>query len=259
MDYNNILYRCSSWGSVMTNDRSGTKMGETAKKALRKIWIKEKWGRSRSIDNKYVRKGNKGEEDGITILSIVKGKMYQKNKLRLTNDYLTGEPDLSDTNDIMVANETVDTKCSWDIDTFYNSIDSKLDPDYEWQGRGYMKLTGAKKHTVAFILINTPDDMILNELFKDSFKWDGNKAPLWATIEMVKQMIYDQKNFDRFLKENGFMPDEDDNEAIAIYQSFVEMPISERVHEKTIEHDEEKLKLGYARLDECRNYMNENF
>ncbi len=174
--------------------------------------------------------------------------MYVKNQNHFNNEYLTGTPD------IIHVNKTIDTKCSWDIFTFYNSVDDDLDPMYEWQGRGYMNLTGATTHTVVHCLVNTPDDEITNELYRDSFNWQGNEAPLWAKILKVSEMIYDKKNFDRYLSDNNLWPDDTD-ESLAIFEAFKEVPMSERIHKKSFEHDEQKITELYSRLDECRTHI----
>ena len=246
---NQTKFRCSMLGNLMKNDRSGKKMGETAKKELRRIWIGEKYNRWKSIDTKFIRKGNKQEEEALTLLSMFDKKMYVKNQMQFSNEYLTGTPD------IIYGDETIDTKCSWDIFTFYNSVDDDLDPMYDWQGRGYMKLSTSVKHTVVHCLVNTPDDEITNELYRDSFNWQGNEAPLWAKILKVSEMIYDERNFHRYLRENNLWPATVEHEAVAIFNAFKEVPMEERIHKKSFEHDEQKITELYSRLDECRTHI----
>lgn len=250
-----MKFRASMCGNLMKNDRTGKKMGETAKKELRRIWIGETYGRWKSIENKQIKKGNKQEEEAITLLSMFDKKMYFKNSIRLENEYLSGEPDLSDSNDITKANETLDTKCSWDIFTFYDAVDSEISDVYYWQGQVYMELTGAKKHSVCHCLVNTPDDLIVHELYKDSFNWEDNNPPLWSKLQIVSNCIYDKSNFQRFCANNDLIPSEDDIQALAVYRSFVEVPLSKRVHKKSFEADPEQITALYTRLDQCREHI----
>lgn len=256
MSADEILFRCHALNNINAKGR-GESFGLTAKKEMRKIWILETKNRFKSLDNKYVSKGNKCEEDGLTLLSRVKKTVFIKNTIRLSNKYITGEPDTFLGKSIYEADETFDTKISWDIQTFYNAVDGGLDADYECQGQGYMVLTGAKKHTVAYCLVNTPLAEIKHELYKEGFAWENNDTPVWVQLQLIANMVYDKLTFDKYIQELGCFPDDENSKAV--YDGFVEIPKEERLHEKSFARDDENILQMYNRIKECREYMSAHF
>lgn len=105
--------------------------------------------------SKEMDKGTQCEPDSIELLNQVLFARYQKHEGRVQDDILTGECDI-----LVPGVETLDVKTSWNLDTFPIISDDCHDSMYEWQGRAYMRLYGVKKHTVAFCLVSTPDDLI---------------------------------------------------------------------------------------------------
>ena len=128
----------------------------TAKRRLVQIYTEETTGRVKDIQNIYLEKGLKVEEDCITLYSLRTGLYYKKNRERINNGFVTGEIDFEDVEKDM----TIDTKGSWDIFTFDATVASQINPLYWWQGQMYMWLKKRKLHRVAYCLINTPDEMI---------------------------------------------------------------------------------------------------
>ena len=55
-------------------------LSKTAKTELKKIYIKEKYGREKDITTKQMQKGIEVEEESITLLSRVQKKMLYKNE-----------------------------------------------------------------------------------------------------------------------------------------------------------------------------------
>lgn len=240
----------------------------TAKKEMAKTYFAAKYGRYESIDNKYVRKGTKSEEQGITLYSLVKGVMFVKNETRLYNDeyFITGEPDIfipSDINQpsIIDAKAIVDIKCSWNLHTWRDSAFADgAKKIYEYQGFDYMILSPkAETHTVAHVLVSTPLDQVQDEIRKEQFKFersDNASIPTWLAISIVKELVYEKNIFDAYLRELNLNPDEDDK-SMAMYLSFIEIPIEERVHEFTFKRDESifaKIKEVNTR---CNTYIKE--
>lgn len=109
----------------------------------------------KTVETKYMDKGLALEDRAIEFLSGFELRRYTKNKERLKNELLTGECDI-----LVPGVETIDTKVSWDLDTFPLLVEDAHDSMYEWQGRGYMQLYNVPQHRVAFILLDTPEEMI---------------------------------------------------------------------------------------------------
>jgi hypothetical protein len=80
MTFNNQLFRCSTLGKIMTNDKSGKKMGETSKSYLKELFREVRWGVRKDFTNKYVEKGLAVEDTAIQFYSNVKGSFYSKMK-----------------------------------------------------------------------------------------------------------------------------------------------------------------------------------
>jgi hypothetical protein len=155
-----MLIRCSSLPKIMTNSR--TKDGglsETAKSEMIKIAKEDFYGYSSRMTNKYVEKGIEVEDKSIELLSLVKFAQYTKNKVRLHNDFLTGECDINDE----ANDEIIDIKSSWSLETF-PALPSDINiKDYEMQLRGYMMLYNRSKASVCYCMVTTPEGLTMYE------------------------------------------------------------------------------------------------
>ena len=57
MEKNQFIARASQIGKLMTNDRSGKKIGATALTSLKEIVLFDKYGFRKDITSKYLEKG----------------------------------------------------------------------------------------------------------------------------------------------------------------------------------------------------------
>jgi hypothetical protein len=237
----NIIFRCHSVGDLM--GKSG--LGKTGQKRAIYTYIENTDGRYREIKSKYLEKGILNESGAIELVNEVLGVSYQKNDVRLTNDYLTGECDLEDDE----QDEITDIKCSWDRFTFE---ESKVGEDYEWQLRGYMELYNKEKARVIYCLTDAPDHLILKELERASNQFNGDLPDLIA-IRIVVNMIFDRDNFNRFLE----IAPIDLNKVQKQINNFVHIPKDKRVHYYGFKRDAAKTKLLYYRIDEARKFLSD--
>jgi hypothetical protein len=222
MNFNDYLFRSHRSGTIMTNDRSGKGMGETCKKYLRQLALELKYGRKKEFTNKYIQKGLEVEESAITLYSRLYKKYYKKNDQRLTNEYLTGEPD------IIRPEYGVDVKASWDLFTL-PFADDKINPDYYWQGQAYMALTGLNHWIIAYCLVDTPLMLIEDEKRKLMYKMGAltNESPDYLeACEKIERAM-----------------------------TFGDIPIKERVVEFHIKRDDAAIENLYKRIAECREYL----
>ena len=143
-------------------------LSETAKAYLVEIYCEEKYGRKRNIETSAMLKGTTQEEDGITALSIVDGKMYKKNTVQLSNEYVCGTPDIR--RQILFEGNVIgivdDIKCAWELQTHKKYMVAKIDQIYYWQLQTYMWLDDATIGRLGRVLINTPEFIIERELKK---------------------------------------------------------------------------------------------
>lgn len=115
-------------------------------------------GYNKVVETKYMDKGLKLEQEAIEFLNRYRFKSYVKNTERRESEFLTGECDI-----YVPRVKTIDTKVSWDLDTFPLLRADAHDPLYEWQGRAYMKLWDVPEHEVTHIMLDTPPEMIRYE------------------------------------------------------------------------------------------------
>ena len=234
LNANEILFRCSSLGYIMTESRSKSELiSETAKTHLVDKYVSAKYGRETDIWNKYVEKGLAVEEDSITLFSRVKKEYFKKNEQTISNEFISGTPDLFTGASINEAELILDIKSSWDIFTFFRTTQDKLNKMYYWQLQGYMALTGAQSARLVYCLVNTPDNIIYNELNK--LKWN------MAVINPDTDPLY-QEAASKL-------------EKLAKYD---DVPMVERVNEIIIERNDADIERIYERVKQCREWMNVN-
>jgi hypothetical protein len=141
----------------MTPARTKTGLSETAKSML-VLWYKEQlYGRKNEISSKYMTKGNECEDASIAYLNKLDGTDYKKNEQYFEDEYMHGTPD------VIGEDIIIDIKNSWDFSTFPLFSNSLPNKDYRLQVTGYMMLTGKKKGSVVYTLMDTPDDIIAQE------------------------------------------------------------------------------------------------
>ncbi len=236
MNWENILIRCSSLGSIMTDpkEKAAKEAGElskTAKTELKKIYIKEKYGREKDITTKQMQKGIEVEEESITLLSRVQKKMLYKNEERLSNDFITGLPDVFEGKSIREADSITDIKSSYDLNSFLNNVGEPLDRDYYYQLQGYMALSGAKIAYIAYCLVDTPAHIIESEKLRllRSMNVISEESP-----EFIAEAMKLEKNM-----------------------TFGDIPKEERVLVFTVHRDDDVIQKAYEKVAKARLYLAE--
>lgn len=201
-DFSTFKFRCSGLGNLLIDPRSKSDpLSETTKSYLREIWIAETYKREKYITSKYMDKGISCESDSLDLVSKITGKTYFKNLKRIENDFIAGTPDVIGTDYIR------DIKTSWDIWTYAAVTEDCAKKTYFGQITGYMWLTGKNKAMLDYCLVNTPPEIMSDELYKLSFKFPeineseekANKFKLnyiFDDIEPVKRMKTYSFDFD---------------------------------------------------------------
>jgi hypothetical protein len=154
-----LVIRASQVSNLLTSDRSGKAMGETAKTLIKTIAIENLYGKVPSFESKYTDKGTMLEQDAIEMLNRNLFTDYVKNTVRIHTDKFTGECDIHDKGKIIR-----DIKCSWSVSTFPWTIEDAekeiKKSGYEEQGRTYMMLYNEPRFAVDFCLLSTPIDLL---------------------------------------------------------------------------------------------------
>jgi len=160
--------RCSAIGKIMTSPKlKGELLSQTTKTYLQELAIAEKYGIHKEFSSRYTDKGNQVEELSIALCNDVLdlGFIY-KNEDHFTNDWVKGTPDVN-TDEILL-----DVKSSWDAFTFFEKVleDDLKNKDYFYQLQGYMWLTGKEECLLCYCLIDTPLQIVEDEIRREHWK-----------------------------------------------------------------------------------------
>lgn len=235
---------------------------------LRKIYRAETFNRNFSFTNKYVQKGIAQEEEAISVYQLYRKKVkginsfFINNKKRLSNDYTSGEADLTDTNDFENCNEGFDTKCSWELETFPFKGD-KLDTTYECQNQVYMWLSGAKKWTTVYVLVSVGEHLLNNEKQKWYFALKDSKSRLPDDIKCSNYQAYidECRNLEKRLIFNlAEFKEHSGGHLMEIsraewFENDYDIPLEERVVEKESFYDQFFIDDLKQRIEVSRDYL----
>ena len=222
-----IKFRASSIGQLMTGGRKKDEIfGQTAMTLIRETWIQKTYGRTKEISSKYLDKGNECEEASISLMQEVEGHkiMYTKNEDNLTNDYITGTPDL------FTADEVIDIKSSWDIFTFHAA---EVTPMYYAQLQCYMSLLGVQRARLVYCLVDAPEWLILREANNLYYKIGGDSMPDNLRLLYERKRAQMEKNM-----------------------KFADIPASERVQSFDVAYDITFVDELYNRVELANEIMN---
>jgi hypothetical protein len=214
--------RCSAIGKIMTNPRTkGELLSQTAKTYIEEEVLRAKYGIIKTFSSRYTDKGNLVEDEAIEMASnaLELGFLY-KNHEHFSNEFLTGTPDVN-TNDILL-----DVKSSWDATTFPFFATEIPTKDYYFQLQGYLELTGKTEALLVYCLVNTPADMIEDEIRRAH--WNA-----------------------RLMEESQELRDE-----VLKRHTFDHIPLGRRVKVFKVEKDEQVIAEIKERVELCREYFN---
>ena len=168
--------RASASGNIMGVKALG-KTGET----YCKDWLKGQiYNRQRDISNKYTQKGNEVEDNSIDFVCEQLGLGFVlKNEKFFENEFMQGTPD------IILQNEIIDVKNSWDTHTFPLFEDELPNIDYYHQAQVYMDLVGRDNYRVVYVLSDTP----LHLIEKEAFYYCKNNGYDELDMEIYNQFI----------------------------------------------------------------------
>lgn len=189
-----------TYRSLVRKKEAKPELSQGAKTYCEK-WLKEQmFNRREQIDTNVINKGIIGEDDSIKFL-VDNGFLFiaEKNIIRKFNSYMTGECDVEQPNSIW------DIKTSWSLFTFpmfKKESDSSL---YKWQGQGYLELWDKEEFVLAYVLGNTPEEIIQKEL-----EWKGRD------IEFLNESEYNE--FEKNIRKNHNFDDIDFKNRVVLFR-----------------------------------------
>lgn len=158
--------RCSAIGKLMSTPRTkGELLSETAKTYIQDLFKEKELGIAREFWSRYTDKGIQMEDEAIDFAGQVLGwDFVVKNEQGYENEWITGTPD------VITKYLLADIKCSWDGTTF-PLFDTELkNKDYYWQLQGYMWLTGLDQAELVYCLMDTPHQIVEDEVRRAHWK-----------------------------------------------------------------------------------------
>jgi hypothetical protein len=217
---NTFKVRCSSIGKIMTSPRSKNELlSQTAKTYVEEQVLLAKYGIRKTFSSRYTDKGNLVEDESIRIASeALELGFLIKNDEHFSNEWLTGTPDVN-TDTILL-----DVKSSWDATTFPFFATEIPNKDYFFQLQGYMELVGKTDALLVYCLVNTPEDMVQDEIRRAHW----NAKLLEEDLELIEQ-VTKRHNFDH-------------------------IPDNRRVKFFEVQKDEQVIEQIKERVELCREY-----
>lgn len=214
--------RCSAIGKIMTNPRSkGELLSQTAKTYIEEEVLRAKYGVIKPFYSRYTDKGNLVEGEAIEMAAeALELGLVWKNEEHFTNDFLTGTPDVN-TDTILL-----DVKSSWDATTFPFFATEIPTKDYYYQLQGYMELTGKTEALLVYCLVNTPIEMVEDEIRRAHWNAHLLEEDLDLRDEILKRHVFDH------------------------------IPLNRRVKVFKVEKDEQVINEIKDRVELCREYYN---
>lgn len=158
--------RCSAIGKIMATPRSkGELLSQTAKSYIHELVLEEKYGIRKEFSSRYTDKGNAVEDESINLVNeVLVVSFIYKNDEFFENDWVKGTPDVN-TDEVLL-----DVKSSWDATTFPFFETEIPNKDYFYQLQGYMWLTGKQQSMLCYCLVDTPIDMVEDEVRRAHWK-----------------------------------------------------------------------------------------
>lgn len=196
MDFNNIKFRASSWGNLLTEPRTKGEglLSLTCQKELIKIYNREVYGRRKDIVTACMSKGILCEDDSIMLYSKLEGNLYFKNDQQLENEWFTGHPDIYLGDDIYNAEEVDDIKSSFELDTFMPKLIESPDKGYETQLNVYFDLCNCSKGNIVYTLVDAPMSVLEGEKRKLLYSMDviSEESPEFkkAVLELERNLTF---------------------------------------------------------------------
>jgi hypothetical protein len=207
----------------MTSSRSKSEvLSQTAKTYVEELAKEHLFGIKKVFKSRYTDKGNEVEEKAIELTEEVLGfEFLTKNENYYQNDYIKGTPD------IITTSLVIDVKSSWSGDTFPFFETELPNKDYYYQVMGYMWLTGKKNALISYCLINTPEEIVNDEI----------RRTAWGKYEIE--------------------PSEETIRDVVALHSFDHIPKDRRVKAFHVEYNEGVVNEMKTRIEHCRTYFNE--
>jgi len=220
------------WETMKAKLLASDSLSDSCKSFLTRTYAIEKYysgkkGRQRSS----MVKGSIVQQEAFNLFMESEGKKYNTQSKLLKNDFISGIPDMYDGTLATSSEEIIEIKSSWNIFSFLSAVNKPLKSSYYWQLMGYMYLTGAKIGTIAFCLINTPENILEDE-----------KQRVLSNRKLYEE---DEDKFNAMVEE------------LSIRMNYNDIPVEDRVLRFTVERNDSDITKISKKVEKCREYLQE--
>lgn len=177
--------RASAAFHIMPGPRGNLREWQESNKTYLDKWLLDQiYQRKKAVESKYLEKGIIVEDQSIEFASErLKLGMVFKNEESKETEYITG------TADLVLPNEVIDIKNSWDYTTF-PLFETKIPLIYWWQLQCYMYLYEKPKARLVYTLTDTPVHLIDDEIRRQGWKQGFIDPPEEFQREIERNMVY---------------------------------------------------------------------
>ena len=110
----------------------------------------------------FMKKGSDMEIEAVELLSTIDNQQYRLEVDTVENEHIIGRCDvLCQDTDLVI-----DTKISWNVNSFLKARTSQVSKKHWYQMQGYMELYNVNHAEIVFLLLNTPPELIEREKIK---------------------------------------------------------------------------------------------
>ena len=236
MSVHEYMPRASSMGALMTNSRSKSDpLGATAKTEIEKALTYNVFGIRDELSSKQIEKGIVVEKESIELAADVFDWLdvdTTKPKIRLSNDYIGGEPD------VLTKSVLADVKSSWNGSTFFPVFFQQdlKNKSYYYQMMSYLWLSGMEECELVYCLTNTPMYMIEDMVKRES----------WQKMAFPSNVDKDMDEIEAEVEER-----------VLAQHKFDHIPNDKRVKRFVIKRDEQVIEQMIERIEICRKYYDQ--
>lgn len=213
--------RCSALGALFTEPRSKSEtISATLKTHLNNWYLEKEYGVRTDMTSRYTDKGIQLEDEAIREYNKLFQTNHVKNDEYFEDDFIQGTPD------IVSDDEVLDIKCSFSLSSF-PALETKCpNKAYDYQLQGYMRLTGKSKAKLVYVLLDTPEDIIVREAKSIMYKEKLPEDFLDILIEEVRES-----------------------------QTYSHIPIEKRIKIFEVDRNEEIIKAIDDKVANAREYL----
>lgn len=221
------------------------------KKLLNELYFYEKYSRRKDLDIKFFKKGLEVEKSARDLLSKITGLYLTHNPENRSNDWVTGVTDVLPNNGVII-----DIKSAWSFESYSNILMDSSNEKYLRQLDCYMELWQCETSLLCHVLIDTPFQIINDEIRRQAYKYqwtdfegDIKEEFIQDVVDLVSNHIYSREALETFVLESI-------NLNIEWFNDFVEVPEHDRVHMITHSYDSGRIEQRNECIKIAREYLN---